>query len=341
MPQATIAVDISKSVFQVAISKRPGRIAEEHRLSRAKFLGFLARLQPAKVVLEACGSAHHWGRQLQSFGHEVVLLPPRQVAAYRLGNKTDRADARALLEAFRNQVISPIPLKSIDQQTLTSLHRLRSQWVAERTARLNGIRGILREFGIFLPQGAHHVVRQVRHLLDQDDSPIPPALRSSLREACLEVRQLEDRAAATEKQLRKLIKQLPVAQRLLSIPGIGPLTATALVGFVGDVRRFPTARHFASFLGLTPRESSSGSIRRLGGLTKRGDTYLRMLLVHGARSVLYSAKRKPPLDRLRCWALHVERARGHNKAVCALGNKLARIVWSVWHRDVPYKAPIA
>ena len=338
MQNTTIAIDVAKSVFEVAVSHRPGQVAQTKRLTRARLLPFFANQPPAKVLLEACGSAHHWARRLQELGHTVELLPAHQVRPYVLGNKTDEADARALLEAFRNQQIRPVPVKSVPQQALASLHRLRSGWLATRTARLNGVRGLLREFGITMPQGAHHVVPRVEGLVADPVSDIPEALRSSLAAACAEIRALEARMQDVERQLRSLGKQIAVVPRLQTIPGVGLLNATGLVAFVGDVRRFPSGRHFASYLGLTPRERSSGNTRRLGRITKRGDVYLRMLLIHGARSVLWTAKQRVRPDRLRSWALALERTRGHNKAAVALANKLARIIWKVWNTGGTFEA---
>ena len=252
--------------------------------------------------------------------------------------KTDQADARAILEAFRNEEIHPVPVKSVPQQTLTALHRLRSQWLSERIARLNTVRGLLREFGVFLPVGAHHVVPRVWELVEDADSGLPEALRAPLAEACLEIRDLEQRVQTCERQLQALAKQTPQVQRLKTIPGIGLLTATALVAFVGDVQRFPTARHFSSYLGLTPRERSSGQVRRLGRISKRGNPYLRTLLVQGARSVLWSAKRKESPDRLQAWALRSEKALGQNKAAVAVANKLARIAWALWRHEERYQS---
>jgi transposase len=330
----TIAVDLAKSVFQIAVSRRPGKVAESHRLSRSQFLRFFGEHQPALVVLEACGGAHFWARQLRDLGHQVRLLPPHEVRRYVRRNKTDRADAEALLEAHRNEAICTVPVKSVAQQVLTSLHRLRSAWMKERTARINLVRGLLRELGFVIPVGARHVLKQTRTLLGEEQLPAP--LRPVLAEVCREIEQFETRIAAVEHQLRALAAQSPVVQRLQSIPGVGLLTATALVGLVGDVVRFPTSRHFASYLGLTPREHSSGLIRRLGAISRCGDTYLRMLLIIGARSALYHSRRSKQPDRLRRWALHVESRRGANRAAVALANKLARIVWSVWRHDTPY-----
>lgn len=329
MKPTTIAVDLAKNVFEIAVSHHPGRVTKRHRLSRTRLLPFFAQQPQATVLLEACASAHHWSRQLHELGHNVVLLPPRHVRPYRCGNKTDRADAKALLEAFRNDEIRPVPVKSVEQQTLAALHRLRSGWLATRTARLNAVRGILRELGLTIPAGARHVVPRLRTLLEDINSPLPEALRPALAEAGNDIRELEVRIHDLERQLQALARQIPAVAYLRTIPGIGLLTATALVAFVGDVRRFPSARHFASYLGLTPREHSSGNIRRLGRISKRGDSYLRMLLIHGARSVLWAAKTHKQPDRLRRWALHLEVTRGHNKAAVALANKLARFAWVV------------
>ena len=338
MPHTTtIAVDIAKSVFEIAVSHEVGKVAQRHRVGRDRFLRFFAKRQSATVLLEASSSAHHWARALRELGHQPVLLPPKDVRPYRRSNKTDRADAKALLEAHRDEDLRPVPVKSVHQQTLTSLHRLRSAWLAARTARSNTVRGILRELGHTIPLGARHVVPRSWALLEDAEARVPDPLRLALAEACLEIRDLEQRLAAVEQQLRRLAREIPAVAHLQSIPGIGLVTSTALVTFVGDIRRFPTGRHFASYLGITPREHSSGTRRRLGGITKRGDAYLRMLLIHAARSVLWTAKRKPQPGRLRAWARDLEARRGHNVATVGLANKLARIVWAVWKdgRDFP------
>lgn len=336
MKRTIIAVDLAKSVFEIAVSEQPGKVCEQHRLGRGAFLGFFAERQPALVLMEACGSASHWARQIQQLGHQVKLLPPHSVRPYVTGNKTDRADTKGILEAERNEQIRGVPVKSIQQQTVAALHRLRSAWIAARTARINTVRGLLRELGIAIPLGAARVAPLVGELLEDADSGIPDALRPLLDEARTEILELARRARAVEKQLQALSRQMPVVEALLTIPGIGLLTSTALVAFVGDIGRFATARHFASYLGLTPRERSSGLSRRLGAISKRGNVYVRQLLIHGSRSILWNAKKPEKPDRLRTWALQVEARRGHNKAAAAVANKLARIVWAVWHRKVQY-----
>lgn len=328
-----VAVDLAKAVFEVAVSHHPGQVEQQKRYSRETFPLALAQLAPAVVVMEACGSAHFWARRAQALGHTPVLLPPHAVRPYVRRNKTDRTDTKGMLEAYRNEEIHPVPVKSVAQQTLAALHRLRSGWLAERTARINTLRGLLREFGILIPLGARHAVPTAWAYLEDANAEIPDPLRPLLADLCAEIRQLEGRIKLAEQQLAALAAQTPAVARLRSIPAVGLLIATALVAFVGDIQRFPSARHFASYLGLTPRESSSGLRRRLGAISKRGDVYLRTLLIHGARSVLNAASRSKTHDRLRAWALAKQAARGHNKASTALANKLARIVWAVWKYD--------
>jgi transposase len=330
-----ISVDIAKAVFEVAVSDRPGRVVRTERLRRGQFLEFFAQQPAATVVMEACGSAHYWARRIEQLGHRVILLPPHQVRPYVKRNKTDRTDAKGILEASRNEDIRSVPIKTVPQQVLTSLHRLRQGWMSERTARLNALRGLLRELGVFIPVGAENVVPALWALIEDADSELPDALRPLFAEGCQEIRDIEARVKQTERQLETLAEQLPAVVYLLSIPGIGLLTATALVAFIGDVRRFPSGRHLASYLGLTPREFSSGLKRYLGRISKRGDGYLRMLLIHGARSVLHHA-RSQQQDRFRVWAHKLSKTHVHNKAAVAVANKLARIVWAVWSRQQPY-----
>jgi transposase len=332
----TIAIDLAKSVFEIGISDRPGHVTRNHRLSRTELAAFLAAQPPATVVMEACSSAHHWGRKFEGFGHGVKLLPPFAVRPYVQRWKTDRTDVKGMLEAGRNSDIRPVPIKTESQQQLT-LHRVRSTWMAARTMRINSARGLLCEFGVVFPAGAAALPDHVRALIEDADATVPMLLRDLLHQLVLEIGELESRIKTVEKHLEALAFQTPVVQRLRTIPGIGLLTATALVGFVGDVARFPSGRHFACYLGLTPREHSSGGRRTLGRISKRGDVYLRMLLIHGARSVLWGAQSKSPPDRFRSWALDVQHRRGHNKAATAVANKLARIHWAVWKFGKPFE----
>jgi transposase len=330
MQHTTIAVDVAKSVFEIGISHRPGHVDKHYRVSRNQLSIFFANQPPATVVMEACSSSHYWARQFMRFGHDVKLLPPFYVRPYVQRSKTDRTDVKGMLEAWRNSEIRPVPIKTEAQQQLIALHRVRSTWIATRTARINTARGILREFGIVVADGASCVPARVTELIEDAGTELPMGVRDLLNELVVEIRQLTSRIENVERQLAAMAGETPVVERLRSIPGIGLLTATALIAFVGNVERFPSSRHFACYLGLTPREHSSGLRRQLGHISKRGDTYLRMLLTHGARSVLWIAKSKAKPDKFSTWAVDIHGRRGHNKASIAVANKMARIVWAVW-----------
>lgn len=332
----TIAVDLSKNVFEIAV-ERDGRICERKRLNRRQMVEFFSQCEGATVVMEACGSSHYWGRKLKSLGHDVRLLPPQHVKPYVLGNKTDRRDAEAILSARHRESIVPVPVKSIEQQTVVFLHRLRAAWMKTRTSRLNLLRGILRELGVTIPEGASRVLPAVSAALSDPSAPVPEVLHPELMSAMAEVRELDERIEGVKRQLEAVAGTVPMVERLETIPGVGLLNATALAAMVGDFSRFGTGRRFASSLGLTPKEHSSGGRRRLGAISKRGDTYLRTLLIGGARSVLLSAHRTKRPHRLHEWALDVERRRGRNRAAVAVANKLARIIWAVSTRGVPFK----
>jgi len=333
----TIAIDLAKSVFEVGVSDRPGHVVANHRLSRNEIVRFMANQQTTTVVMEACSSAHYWGRTFQSLGHDVKLLPPLYVRPYVQRSKTDRADVKGMLEAWRNTDIRTVPVKTESQQQLTTLHRVRAGWMATRTMRINSARGLLREFGIVFPLGAAALAGRVQELIEDADSALSMPLRQLLHELVLEIGELENRVKLIHKQLEAIAVETPVVERLLTIPGIGVLTATAFVGFIGDVSRFPSGRHFAAYLGLTPSEHSSGLRRRLGRISKHGDVYLRTLLIHGARAVLVAAQRQPHPKGLHLWGLQLQRRIGNNKTAVAIANKMARIVWAVWKSGKPFQ----
>jgi transposase len=335
MNTTQVGVDVAKAVFEVAVLDTPGAVRERHRLSRERFRRFFASHEHTTVLMEACGSAHYWGRELQAMGHQVSLLHPGDVARYRDGNKTDRADAKALLEAARNSALDPVPVKSREQQAIAALHRLRQGYLQTRTARINAARGHLREFGILIPVGARHVVARAESALQTED--LPSFLRDALRGVLEEIEGLQAKADQLRKELEHLARAMPDATVLMSVPGVGVLTATALVAFVGDLNRFGSGRDLAAYLGLTPREHSTGQIRRLGRITKRGNSYLRMMLIHGARSALRAGSTADVPDDLRTWALNIARRRGFNVAAVALANKIARVCWRVVHDRRPFE----
>lgn len=343
MDATTVAVDLAKDVFEVATANRAWRILERKRLTRRQFEVFVDALPAGTtVVMEACGTAHYWGRRCQARGHHVQLLPVQYVKPYVRRNKTDRMDTEALLEAARCAGIHPVPVKTAEQQALQALHRVRTQWQQTRTARINALRGMLREHGMPIALGARTVLTKMPRILEDADNGLPAHLGQALALVYDEVRALERRVEAIDRQLARVAKADPVAQRLLTIPGIGVITATALLGAVAHIHAFRRGRHFASWLGLTPSERSSGFRRHLGRISKRGDVYLRCLLTHGARAVLLTAQRtlrgKGQGTRFQHWAVAVAARRGHNKAAIAVANKLARIVWAVWRSEQRFNA---
>jgi transposase len=333
MNATTVAVDLAKSVFQLAVADEHWRIIETQRLTRTQFERWFTNRTVGLVVMESCGSAHHWARWLNSLGISVRLLPAQYIRAYVRRNKTDATDAAALLEAARAADIRPVRVKSVEQQALQGLHRIRSLWMGTRTSRINALRGFLREFGIAIPVGARTGIEAISRVLADPQTAVPDLIRGSARLLVDEIRLLEARIAQVELELAAAARLSPACTTLLSIPGIGLLTATALVAATsGDVSHFQDARHFASWFGLTPREFSSGNSRYLGRISKKGDRYLRMLLTHGARSVLRAAKVAEGAGKEVCgvrrWALEVQGRTNHNKAACALANKLARICYA-------------
>ncbi|MGH8322355.1 MAG: IS110 family transposase [Steroidobacteraceae bacterium] len=336
----TAAIDLAKEVFELAFADADARIIERRRLNRTAFAKAFDNRAPLHVVMEACGSAHYWARRFKRSGHSVELLPAHDVRPYVRRNKTDRTDAAGLLEAARCAAIRAVPVKTPEQQGIQGLHRVREFYKAQRTAAINLVRGLLREFGVMIPLGSAKVRPAVLAALEDADNELPMALRDTLNAVLDTIQETETQMLAIEKRLQAFAERDLRSQRLQHAGGIGLITATALSASVGAFDRFPSGRHFASSLGLTPREHSSGTTRRLGRVSKRGDVYLRMLLIHGARAVLRSAKvadkKGQPLDRTRAWALALSERVGHNKAAVALANKQARRLWAAEHHSTRF-----
>lgn len=334
MDPTTIAVDLAKDIFEVAEANQAHRVVERRRLTRAQFERYLRTVKPGtEVVMEACGTAHYWGRVCRQAHLQPILLPVQYVRAYVRRNKSDRTDTEALLEARRCDAMLPVPIKSPAQQALQALHRIRQQWQTTRTARINVIRGVLREHGVTLRVGARTIHRDVPRVLEDDQ--LPGLLRWGVAPVLEEIRILEHRVAELDAQLTTLVEQDEAGQRLRTIPGVGVITATALLASVPHIQSFRRGREFASWLGLTPRERASGHRRWQGRISKRGDVYLRTLLIHGARSVIHNARRlsrerRYRLTPLHRWAVELADRVGANKAATGLANKLARVIWAVW-----------
>jgi transposase len=327
---ATYGIDIAKNVFQIHwVDPNTGEI-HSRRLARAKVSEFFAPRAPARIVIEACGGAHHWGRVLAALGHQVELLPPHQVRAFVCGNKDDAADARGIWLAAQHQDIRRVPVKSEQQQAELSAHRMRSHWVSMRTATSNALRSLLYEFGVVLPKGKNIALRQIALDRAQIEARLPPLMGRLLDEQLQALREIETHVEALERELEVVRRTNEVAQRLYQVPGIGVLGATALASTLGDGLAWRNAREFACCLGLAPAHSGTGGKVRMGKISKRGDSYLRTLLIHGARNLVRVAH--PPE-----WIARMLARRPFNVVATAVAHKLAKIAWAMAAHQTSYE----
>lgn len=326
MKITTIGIDLAKNTFQIHGADARGKAVLRRQLKRAQVLPFFARLEPCKVAMEACGSAHYWARKLHTLGFEVMLIAPQYVKPYVKRNKNDVADAEAICEAANRPEMPAVPVKTASQQAILSVHRARQGFVKARTAQANQIRGLLAEFGFTIPQGIGHIAKCVPEIIEDGENDLPGSFR-------LLIARLTDHLKELDRQVRELEAEIvgwhqdnEASRRLAGVPGIGPMTASALVASVGDATNFKNGRQLAAWLGLVPRQHSSGGKPTLLGISKRGDTYLRTLLIHGARAVIRVRQAKPDSG---VWAERLLARRHKNVAAVALANKNARIVWAL------------
>jgi transposase len=334
----TVGLDLAKSWFQVHGADAQGRPVLRKKLARGKVLEFFAGLPPCVVGMEACGSAHHWARELIKLGHEVRLMPPQYVKPYVKTNKHDAADAEAICEAVRRPTMRFVPVKTIDQQSICQLHRIRQLLVKQKTMQINALRGHLAEFGIVRGQGQGKASELLRLIEAASDEDIPTKVGMQLRHLVELVRDLHHRLAEIDRDLGELAREHPMARRLATIPGVGPVTATALVAAIGDIGRFRSGRHLAAYLGLVPKQHTSGGKERLGTISKRGDGYLRTLLTHGARAVVSIMRSRP--EPASDWIGRLLQRRPINVAVMAQVNKTARIAWALLAKGEDYRRPV-
>lgn len=322
-----IGIDLAKNVFQICGINQAGKVVFNRQRTRARFLAELRNYPEVPVVMEACYSAHYWGRTLQAMGHDVQLIPPQHVKPFLRVNKTDACDARAICEASRRPEIHFVPVKSVEQQDLQLLQRLRSRHIRTRTALSNQIRSLAAEYGVAFSPSLQQLRAQLPLALEEADNELSPIAREVLAELADDLRALDRKIEYITGQLTQLASHSPDWQRLQGIPGIGPIIAAALLAATGSGKQFRCGRDFSAWLGLVPRQHSSGNKTRLLGISKNGDRELRALLIHGARAVMCHALRRD--DPLAQWLLAVKARRGHNKAIVALANKCARIAWRV------------
>jgi transposase len=323
MDRTTYGLDIAKNVMQLHwVDAHTGEIGRK-KLARAKLATYFAQLQPVRIAMEACGSAHHWARVLTALGHQVELLPAAQVRAFVRGNKDDAADARAIWLAAQHGELRRVPQKSLQQQAVLALHRARQHWVSVRTATVNSLRGLLYEFGVVLRGGRKAGLKALAEQRAAIDEQLPLAMRTLVDGQLQMLEHIGQRIDQLEREIAALQQQWPAARRLEQVPGIGVLGATALAATLGDGRAWRSGREFSASIGLVPAHTGTGGKVRVGRLSKRGDPYLRTLLIHGARSVIEHAKDKPK------WLEQLLARRPLNVAVVALANKMARTAWAI------------
>jgi transposase len=331
----TVGLDLAKSVFQLHGVDERGKTVLRKTLKRAEVMSFFARLTPCVVGMEACGGAHFWARKLSELGHTVKLMAPQFVKPYVKSNKNDARDAEAICEAVARPNMRFVPIKNVEQQSLLAVHRVRQGFVSARTAQSNQLRGLLSEFGIVMPKGITTLERRMPEILADAENGLPGSSRELFARLYAHFKELSRQVHELEQQIKAWHRENMASRRLEAIPGIGPLSASALAASIGDAKAFKNGRQLAAWLGLVPRQNSSGGRERLLGISKRGDTYLRTLLIHGARSVLLRLKRHA--DQAEGWLARLVARRNPNVAAVALANKNARIIWALLAHDRDYQ----
>ena len=335
MEITTIGLDIAKHVFQVHAVDTNGSVIIRKRFTRAQLRALFEQLPPCLVGIEACGTAHYWGRELQALGHDVRLMPAHYVKPYVKRGKNDAADAEAICEAVTRPTMRFVPIKAPETQALALMHRLRTQFVGQRTAMLNALRAGMAEFGILTSQGLGGAT-EILKITSEGDDRVPAMIRDAYILLADAIRTVEARLVTLGQQIATSTQFDDTCKRLSTIPGVGPVTSTTIVALAGDVSRFPSGRDFAAWLGLTPRQNSTGGKARLGRITKAGDQTLRTLLVLGAFSVIKRARIDPA--KASPWLVALMSRRPPLVAAVALANKMARIVWSILTRGGTFRA---
>ncbi len=329
-----VAIDLAKRVFQVCVLAVSGAILSNKKLTRAKFVEWLKDLEPTMVAMEACASAHFWGRKLEAAGHTVRLVPAQHVKAFCRVHKTDSADALAIAEAAQRPGIHFVPVKTVGQQDLQMLGRVRSQLVAQRTEVICQLRGLAGEYGVIFPSSRPLLMAAIPEALEDADNDLTAVARAALCDLLEDIRALDRRITAVMARIAELARLEPAYERLLSVPGFGVVVAPAFIAAVGDGKQFRRGRDVSAWLGLVPRQQGTGGVTKLQRITKNGDRELRTLLIHGARAVLRWAHKRDNASSQ--WALGIKTRRGIHRAVVAYANKIARIGWAVLRGEIDF-----
>jgi transposase len=336
-----VGVDLAKNVFQLHGVDRSEKAVWRRKLVRADWIkALLAQIEPGcEIGMEACSGAHHWARLLQAQGYTVKLVAPQFVKPYVKSNKNDANDAEAICEAMSRPHMRFVAVKTVEQQDIQAVHRVRASLIDERKAKANQIRGLTSEYGLVAPKELLHLRRAIPGWLEDQENGLSERFRRLLRGLWRDMVALDERVEELDREIEQIAQQDPVAVRLQQLRGIGPVTATALLATVGDASQFASGRQMAASFGLTPKQNSSGGKERLLGISKRGDAYLRSLLVHGARAVIRTAQTKA--DRLSTWVMRIATTRHPNIAAVALANKTARIAWAMMTKGTNYRPELA
>ena len=333
----TIGLDLAKSVFQVHGVNAAGEVVIQRRLARAKVLQFFAKLPACLVGVEACGAAHYWGRELRRLGHDVRLMPPSYVKPYVKRQKNDAADAEAICEAVTRPSMRFVAIKSAEQQSVFVLHRVRQTLMRQRTQLSNAIRGHMAEYGLVAPVGRNGLARLIAIIVNPEDDRVPALARASLALMVSQLDLVNEQVLENDRRVRTSARETEIGRRLMEIPGVGPVLASAIVAAVPDPKAFQCGRNLAAWIGLVPRQNSSGGKERLGGITKQGDRYLRQLLVVGALAVIRYAQRH---GTKRPWLVKLLARRTPKVAAVALANKMARMIWAMMVSGEHYREPL-
>jgi transposase len=335
-----VGIDLAKSVFQVHGVDRSEKVTWRRRLRREEWINVVReRAEPGcEIGMEACGGAHHWARELQKLGYRVKLIAPQFVKPYVKSNKNDAADAEAICEAMARPGMRFVPVKTVEQQDIQAVHRVRASPVEQRSAKGNQIRGLVAEYGLVAPKELLHLRRALPRWLEDEANGLTPRFHWLLRGLREELVALDERITQLDHEIEQIAQSEPAAKRLMQLRGVGPIIATAMLATVGDARQFSNGRQMSASIGLTPKQHSSGGKERMLGISKRGDAYLRSLLIHGARAVIRTARAKE--DPLSKWVIRIADRRHPNVAAAALANKTTRIAWAMLSRETNYQPAI-
>ena len=331
----TLGIDLAKNTFSLVGTDEHGKVIMRKTLSRRKLLPYIVQLNPCLIAMEACSGAHYWAREFKSIGHQVAIIAAKFIEPFRTGGKNDNNDAQAICEAATRPNIWHVPIKTIDQQAVMTLHRVRQGLIKERTTMINQLRGLLSEFGIVIAKGRYELQGKIQSILEDAENGLPHLARQMINNLWQRIKQANQQILSYDRTLAQQVREDTVAQRLMTIPGVGEQIATAVSANVPDPRLFKNSRQFCAWLGLVPRQFTTGGKVRLGRITKRGDKYLRMCLIHGARAVMANLRDKQ--DKVSCWVRELIARRGYLRAAVALAARNARLIWTLMVKQEDYK----